>query len=137
MCFIACKRIFSTSKLNKRINQATEQLRRALAAFPAAGGVVAISLSSVMASPDGKSESITSKDEGLRTMASRIDDFIDRHRAKWRKTPEAQAILFHLNSMFTNTGTGRIESGRFIVTHGTGPLCEALAGRLGAATVPQ
>lgn len=129
-CFVACKRILSTSKLNKRINEATEQLGRAVAPLPEAGGVIAVSLSSAMAKTDGKSESIASREAGLTAMSSRIDEFIDRHKARWQQTREAQAILFHLSSMFTNTGTGRIESGRFIVLRGTGPLCEALAEKL-------
>jgi hypothetical protein len=125
--FIACKRIVSPRRLNKRINEATNQLRRELAPFPEAGGVIAISLSSVLATADGKSETIASQADGLKTMQTRIDTFVARHGARWQKTREAQGILFHVSSMFTNNGTGRVELGGFTVMHGTGPIVEAIA----------
>lgn len=127
---VACKRIQSTKKLNTRINEATVQLERQLRGLPEnAGGVVAISLSSVLATTDGKPTAIASQADGLRRMQSQIEEFVNR-RAKWQKTREAQGILFHLTSTFTNHATGRIDSGSFSVIHGTGPIVEALAAKL-------
>lgn len=127
--FVACKRLFSVQKLNKRINEATAQLRRELIQLPNAFGVIAISLSRVLAVTD-RSEAIASQRDGLRKLASRIDALIVGRRARWQQTREAQAILFQVTSVFTNAESGRIESGGFTTMYGAGPVCEVLAERI-------
>jgi len=125
---IACKRLFSVRKLNKRINEATLQLSRQLASLPQAWGVVAISLSRVLAVTD-RSEAINNQSEGLHKLDLRIKGLVER-RARWRQTREAQAILFQLSSIFTNAATAKIELGGFTTMYGTGPVCEKLAIRI-------
>lgn len=127
--FVACKRLFSVQNLNKRINEATVQLRRELTQLPNAFGVIAISLSRVLAVTD-RSEAIASRGDGLRKLASRIDTLIVGRRARWQQTREAQAILFQVTSVFTNAETERIESGGFTTMYGAGPVCEVLAEKI-------
>lgn len=126
----ACKRILSPKKLTKRVNEATDQLRRGLAPLPEgkSWGVIAISLSRILAKTD-RSEAIANRGEGLERLAARIEVLVTR-RAKWQQTREAQGVLFHSGSMFTNNETNRIESGHFVTLYGSGPVCEALAGKL-------
>ncbi len=126
----ACKRLLSARKLTKRINEAMHQLRGGLASLPegASWGVIAISLSRVLAKTD-RSDAIANRGEGLERLASRIEALVV-HRAKWHQTREAQGVLFHAASMFTNSETDRIESGSFVTLYGDGPVCAALAAKL-------
>jgi len=126
----ACKRLLSVKKLTRRINEATEQLQRNLEASPerTAWGFIAISLSRVLGKTD-QSEAIANRTDGLDRLASRIEVLVTR-RARWQQTREAQGVLFHLGSMFTNNETNRIESGHYVTLYGSGPVCEALAGKL-------
>jgi len=127
---IACKRILSPARLNDRIEEATKQVRRELRGLPdEVGGIVAISLSSVLASSDGKPAAIASKADGLKKMQLEIDDFVKNHTV-WQKTREAQGLLFLKTGMFTNYSTGRIDFGTFVVMHGTGPIVTAIASSL-------
>jgi hypothetical protein len=131
----ACKRLLSVKKLNRRINEATEQLRRNLKALPEDGawGFVAISLSRILTNMS-QSEPIADRSEGLQRLESRIEALITRG-AKWSQTREAQGVVFHLTSMFTNAEANRIESGGFLTLYGDGPVCAALAARLQSAAV--
>lgn len=125
---IACKRLFSVRKLNKRINEATAQLQRGLIPLPKSWGIIAISLSRILAVTD-RSETISSRAEGLEKLDVRIKDLVER-RARWKQTREAQAILFQISSVFTNAGTGKIEAGGFTTMYGAGPVCEVLANKI-------
>jgi len=129
----ACKRLLTVRNLTKRMNEDTDQLRRSLARLSgdASWGFVAISLSRVLATTD-RSEAIANRAEGLERLASRIEACIVR-RAKWHQTREAQGILFYAASIFTNSETDRIESGRFVTMYGDGPVCRAVALKLQSA----
>jgi len=122
---VACKRLFSLRKLTRRINEATEQLRHAVRATSATGGIIAISLSRVLGATD-RSQQIAGRPQAMAILASRIENVVER-RAKWRQSHEAQAILFQLASMFTNLATDRIESGSFITMYGDGPVAATVA----------
>jgi hypothetical protein len=126
----ACKRLFSLTKLNKRINAATDQLRRNLKLLAAENsfGMIAISLSRVFGTLE-QAEVIANRREGRARLASAIDVLV-LSRAKWHQTRQAQGIVFHLASVFNNTETSLIEPGSFLTLHGDGPVCEALAIRL-------
>src|SRR5207247_5880326 len=89
---------------------------------------IAISLSRVLAVTD-RPEPIANRGEGLERLEFRIGNLVER-RAKWRQTREAQGIVFHAASMFTNAENNRIESGSFITLYGDGPICGALANGL-------
>jgi len=131
----ACKRLFSVRRLTRRINEATEQLQRNLRRLPekSSWGFIAISLSRVLGKTD-QSEAIANQAEGLEQLASRIDALVTR-RAKWHQTREAQGVVFHTASIFTNSETDRIEVGRFVTLFGDGPVCEIVAGKLQSAAV--
>jgi hypothetical protein len=133
--FVACKRIWSPGRLNERIAGAIRQLQRELKPHPDGGGIIAISLSRVLARADGRPQHIASQAEGLQMMQSQIERFIDEYGARWEKSHEAQGILFQATSVFTNAGTGKIDVGGFIVMHGTGPIVEAVAMKLGAEAI--
>jgi hypothetical protein len=131
----ACKRLFSVKRLTRRINEATEQLQRNLKLLPAkrSWGFIAISLSRVLRKTD-QSEAIANQAEGLERLASRIEALVTR-RAKWHQTREAQGVVFHTASIFTNSETDRIEHGKFIRLFGDGPVCQAVAVKLQSAAV--
>ncbi len=133
--FFACKRLFSVKKLTKRINEASGQLQRNLEPVPEkmSWGFIAISLSRVLGKTD-RSEAIANRAEGLERLESRIEALVTR-RAKWHQTREAQGVVFHTASVFTNSETDRIEFGRFVTLFGDGPVCEALAIKLQSAAV--
>lgn len=123
---VACKRLFSVHRLTRRINEATDQLRRHLA--PKSGpawGVIAVSLSKVLTATD-RAETIASQAEGRADLASRIERLVER-RAKWAQTREAHGVVFHAGSVFTNAETNRIETGHFWTLYGDGPVCGAIA----------
>ena len=90
-----------------------------------AWGVVALSLSRVLTATD-RAEAIASQAEGREDLASRIETLVER-RAKWSQSREAQGIVFHAGSIFTNSGTDRIETGHFWTLYGDGPVCGAIA----------
>lgn len=131
----ACKRLFSVRRLTRRINEATEQLQRNLKGLPekSSWGFIAISLSRVLGKTD-ESEAIANQAEGLEQLASRIEGLVTR-RAKWHQTREAQGVVFHAASIFTNSETDRIELGKFVTLFGDGPVCEIVAGKLQSAAV--
>ncbi len=131
----ACKRLFSVKRLTRRINEATEQLQRNLEPLPekTSWGFIAISLSRVLGKTD-QSEAIANRAEGLERLASRIEVLVTR-RAKWHQTREAQGVVFHTASIFTNSETDRIELGKFVTLFGDGPVCEAVAVKLQSAAV--
>lgn len=132
----ACKRLFSVRKLNKRINEATQQLRESLARCPetTSWGVIAISLSRVLIKQE-QSEAITDRQQGLERLAARIETLVER-RARWSQSREAQCIMFQLTSMFTNSETNQVESGSLIELWGAGPICESLVGKLTSIANP-
>lgn len=131
----ACKRLISVKRLTRRINEATEQLRRSLEPLPekTSWGFIAISLSRVLGKTD-QSEAIANRAEGLERLSSRIEALVTR-RAKWQQTREAQGVVFHAASIFTNSETDRIERGKFVTLFGDGPVCEAVAVKLQSAAV--
>lgn len=131
----ACKRLFSVKRLTRRINEATEQLQRNLEPLPekTSWGFIAISLSRVLRKTD-QSEAIGTRVEGLERLESRIEALVTR-RAKWHQTREAQGVVFHTASIFTNSETDRIELGKFVTLFGDGPVCEAVAVKLQSAAV--
>ncbi len=127
---IACKRLFSVSKLTRRINEATAQLRRSLSGRPEGtfAGVIAISLARILTATD-RSETISSQAEGQERLAARIEVLVER-RAKWQQSREAQAILFHVASTFTNLEVDRIQYGYFLAMYGAGPVAAVLNEKL-------
>lgn len=126
----ACKRLFAQNRLNKRINEATKQLRRNLESLPpkTSAGIIAISLSRVIGTIE-QAVRITNQQEGLEHLAAAINA-LAMHRAKWRRTREAEGIIFHLTSIFNNEETNRLEPGSFMTLFGDGPACQALAVKL-------
>jgi hypothetical protein len=125
----ACKRLFSGKKLTKRINDATAQLQRGLSGLDnGTSGIIAVSLSRVLETTD-RSETISTRREGLELLASRTAGLVEK-RAKWRQSREAQTLLFHAASMFTNRETERIESGCFLTMYGAGPVAAILDEKL-------
>jgi hypothetical protein len=92
--FIACKRILSPSKLNTRINDATDQLRRGLEPHPEAGGIVAISLSSVLATSDGKPEAIAHKTKGWKLWHLRLRPSLIGIKPSGRKRTRPRGSCF-------------------------------------------
>jgi hypothetical protein len=115
--FVACKRIYSPTRLNQRIEGALHQLQRELQPHAELGGIIAISLSRALATEDGKPVQIASKASGLALLESQIDGFIQQYEATWEKSDAAQGILFHCRAAFTNLETNKIEVGTFIVMH--------------------
>jgi hypothetical protein len=127
---VACKRLFSVHKLTRRINEATDQLRRHLAQKSGpAWGVIAVSLAKILTGTD-RAETIANQTEGRAELAARIESLVER-RAKWAQTREAQGVVFHAGSVFTNAETNRIETGHFWTLYGDGPICGAIAAVLG------
>jgi hypothetical protein len=122
-------------RLTRRINEATEQLQRNLKGLPekSSWGFIAISLSRVLGKTD-ESEAIANQAEGLEQLASRIEGLVTR-RAEWHQTREAQGVVFHAASIFTNSETDRIELGKFVTLFGDGPVCEIVAGKVQSAAV--
>ncbi len=130
--FIACKRMFSMEKLVRRINEATRQLDRRLRTEPEVSrGVVAISLSKVM-NPGKRLETVANQSQARALLATRIETLVMK-RARWQACREAEAILFHAASPFSNLDSGRIEAGEFFVLFGDNPTAKAVAEALNRA----
>ena len=131
---VACKRLLSLHKLTKRINEATAQLGRSLTRARAvpAWGLIAISLSRISTTTPDQSQPIASRAAGLDELDARIERLVFR-RAKWVQSREAQGVVFHDGSIYTNAETDRVETGHFFTLVGDGPVCAEVATILGRA----
>lgn len=127
---IACKRMFSMEKLVRRINEATRQ-RRLRTEPEVSRGVVAISLAKVI-NPGKRLETAANQSQARALLATRIETLVKK-RARWQACREAEAILFHAASPFSNLDSGRIEAGEFFVLFGDNPTAKAVAEALNRA----
>lgn len=129
---LACKRLLSPRNLNKRINQATKQIRRALKLLTEkpSSGFVAISFSNLLGME--RSVVVTNRGEALGRLESAIDVLINRCQPKWQHSDETQGIVFHAKAAFE---LDRIEFGAFLLAYGRGAVCKALAETIDRAAV--
>lgn len=129
---LACKRILSLRNLNKRINQATKQIRRSLKPLTEkpSSGFVAISFSNLLGME--RSIVVNNRGEALGRLESAINALINRRELKWQPSEEIQGILLHAKAAFE---LGRIEFGEFLLMHGRGAVCKTLAETIDRAAV--